>query len=224
MNRVFVVGDCHGFVDVAKLDYLEEKFNDWSYDDYVIICGDTAITWDNGKFDESVLKMHKNHPWTTLYVHGNHDNVPMLDEMPQEDWHGGKINRLADNVFHLVSGYIFDICGHSFFAFGGAASHDMWCRKAGLNWWAREMPTEEEYERGLANLDKVNNQVDYILSHCAPDQIQSQIADWYEHDKLTNYLEFVRQTVDFKKWFCGHMHIDKDFGRYQFLYNDIIEI
>lgn len=211
---------------MAKLDYLEAKFNDWSYDDYVIICGDTAITWDNGQFDESVLRMHKNHPWTTLYVHGNHDNVPMLDEMPQEDWHGGKINRLADNVFHLVSGYIFDICGHSFFAFGGAASHDMWCRKAGLNWWAREMPTQEEYDRGRRILEEHEYSVDFIISH--------EICGWLnvglynsncELNDLTTYFNEIYYTVDYKLWFNGHHHRDiQDLKKQEFCYQQVRQI
>ena len=86
------------------------------------------------------------------------------------------------------------------------------------------MPSNDEYEEGLANLNKANNRVDYIVSHCAPDQLQSQIAYWYEHDKLTQYLEIVRQTVEFKDWFLGHYHIDKDFSKYHVLYNNIIEL
>lgn len=109
---------------------------------------------------------------------------------------------------------------------GGAESHDKIYRKEGISWWPREMPSNDEYEEGLANLDKVNNQVDYILSHCASDQLQSQIAYWYEHDKLTRYLEIVRQTVKFGWHYFGHYHIDKDFLNYKAtcLYNNIIEI
>ena len=127
----------------------------------------------------------------------NHENHDALDAYPVEFWNGGKVHKISDSIIHLMRGQIFTIEGKKFFTMGGAESHDKIYRKEGISWWPREMPSNDEYEEGLANLDKVNNQVDYILSHCAPDQLQSQIAYWYEHDKLTGYLEIVRQTVKF---------------------------
>lgn len=123
-----------------------------------------------------------------------------------------------------MRGQVYNICGHTIFTMGGATSHDKERRKEGESWWARELPSDEEYEEGFKNLNRYGNKVDMIVTHCAPDSIQHELAYWYEHDKLTNYLEIVRQTVDFEKWFCGHMHVDKDFGRHQFLYDRIIEV
>ena len=34
----------------------------------------------------------------------------------------------------------------------------------------QEMPSKQEYENGLTHLEEVNNQVDYILTHTAPDE------------------------------------------------------
>ena len=88
------------------------------------------------------------------------------------------------------------------------------------------MPSNDEYEEGLANLDKVNNQVDYILSHCAPTTVLTSINPTYKTDTVTRYLEIVRQTVKFGWHYFGHYHIDKDFLNYKAtcLYNNIIKI
>lgn len=104
----------------------------------------------------------------------NHENHDALDAYPVEFWNGGKVHKISDSIIHLMRGQVFTIEGKKFFTMGGAESHDKIYRKEGISWWPREMPSNDEYEEGLANLDKVNNQVDYILSHCAPDQLQSQ--------------------------------------------------
>lgn len=125
-----------------------------------------------------------------------------------------------------MRGQIFDIEGKRFFTMGGANSVDKMHRRESVSWWPAEMPSFEEYEEAIYNLDAVSNKVDIILSHCAPDTIQTTICDWYQHDKLTNFLEIVRQTVEFGWYYFGHYHIDKDFLNYKAtcLYNNIIEI
>ena len=168
----------------------------------------------------------KNHGQPCLLMVSNHENHDLLDSYPISEWNGGKVHFITPSIIHLMRGQIYEIGNKKFFTMGGAESHDKIFRKEGISWWSREMPSDEEYEEGLNNLDRVNNKVDYILSHCAPDQIQNQIAYWYEHDKLTNYLEIVRQTVDYKWWYFGHMHIDKTFldDKATCLYQDVIEL
>ncbi len=192
----------------------------------MIVCGDFGAIWDGAKSDKYLQKWYGEKPWTTLFVDGNHENHVLLDSYPISEWNGGKVHFIAPSIIHLMRGQVYKIGNKLFFTMGGAESHDKIYRKEGISWWPREMPSNDEYEEGLANLDKVNNQVDYILSHCAPDQLQSQIAYWYEHDKLTGYLEIVRQTVKFGWHYFGHYHIDKDFLNYKAtcLYNNIIEI
>lgn len=168
----------------------------------------------------------KNHGQPCLLMVSNHENHDLLDSYPISEWNGGKVHFITPSIIHLMRGQIYEIGNKKFFTMGGAESHDKIYRKEGISWWSREMPSDEEYEEGLNNLDRVNNKVDYILSHCAPDQIQNQIAYWYEHDKLTNYLEIVRQTVEFRWHYFGHYHIDKDFVNYKAtcLYQEVVEL
>ena len=194
--------------------------------DYVIVCGDLGAVWDRARLDKYTQGLYDKQPWTTLFVDGNHENHDLLDSYPISEWNGGKVHFITPSIIHLMRGQVYEIGNKKFFTMGGAESHDKIFRKEGISWWSREMPSDEEYEEGLNNLDRVNNKVDYILSHCAPDQIQNQIAYWYEHDKLTNYLEIIRQTIDYKWWYFGHYHIDKTFldDKATCLYQDVVEL
>ena len=225
--RLFVTGDTHGDIDFHKLN--TKKFpegNLLTKEDFVIICGDFGAIWNGVKSDKYLQKWYNEKPWTTLFIDGNHENHDLIDSYPVSEWNGGKVHFITPSIIHLMRGQVYKIGDKTFFTMGGAESHDKIYRKEGVSWWSREMPSNDEYEEGLLNLNKVNNQVDYILSHCAPDQIQEQIMWWYTHDKLTNYLKFIRQTIEFRWHYFGHYHIDKDFLNYNAtcLYNNIIEL
>ena len=48
---------------------------------------------------------------------------------------------------------------------------------------------------------------------------------WYTDDSMTDYLELVKQRVNFKKWFFGHYHDNKNIGPKEILiYEQIIRI
>ena len=67
-----------------------------------------------------------------------------------------------------------------------------------------EMPSEEEMIGGLCNLEP---DVDYIISHCAPTSISGVLGNGlFEPDRLTDYLETIRQRCAFKCWYFGHSH------------------
>ena len=161
-----------------------------------------------------------------LLMVSNHENHDALDAYPVEFWNGGKVHKISDSIIHLMRGQVFTIEGKKFFTMGGAESHDKIYRKEGISWWTREMPSNDEYEEGLANLDKVNNQVDYVITHSAPTTVLTSINPTYKADAVTRYLETVRQNVKFGWHYFGHYHIDKDFLNYKAtcLYNNIIEI
>ena len=99
-------------------------------------------------------------------------------------------------------------------------------RIRGYNWWDLELPTDGELRNGLDNLCKVNNKVDYIISHCAPTSIQNAFNPYYPDNKLTKYFEEIKDKVEFKKWYFGHYHKNDDttFDKFACLYEKIIEI
>ena len=211
---IYITGDTHIPIDIGKLNtdrFPEQK--SMNKDDFVIVCGDFGGVWNGGKTDAYWQSWLNDKPWTTLFIDGNHENFVLLNQYPVVDFCGGKTHRIMPSVYHLMRGGVFTIDGLKFFAMGGASSHDKAHRTEGKSWWTEEMPSDEEYRNALANLDAHDWSVDFVLSHCAPDSIQTELADWYKHDKLTNFLESIKDDLLFTRWFFGHYHVDREVGR-----------
>ena len=105
--------------------------------DYLIVSGDTGICWNGfdekgNDRDQSLKDMYNKKKVTTLWIDGNHENFDMLNALPVENWQGGKVHKVRENVLHLMRGEIFTIEGKTFFCFGGATSTDKEDRKAGV--------------------------------------------------------------------------------------------
>ena len=243
---IYITGDCHGGFDRFEND----KFSNLTKNDYVIICGDFGGILDQNKrarYERKRIKQLSKMKFTTLFVDGNHENFDRLYSYPIIEWHGGKVHKINSSIFHLMRGEIYEIDNKKIFAFGGASCHDIpdgildddnlekideydkrhaGYRIRGYNWWNLELPTDGELRNGLDNLCKVNNKVDYIISHCAPTSIQNAFNPYYPDNKLTKYFEEIKDKVEFKKWYFGHYHKNDDttFDKFACLYEKIIEI
>lgn len=221
---IYITGDTHIPIDIHKLsvsNFPEQKL--LTKKDYVIICGDFGGVWNHSAEEIYWLKWLNDRSFSTLFVDGNHENFNILNSCyPVENYLGGKVHRIMSTIDHLMRGQIFEIDGLKFFIMGGAESHDKRYRKEGKSWWYQEMPSDDEYDLAIKNLDRHNWKVDYIITHCAPDSIQNEIDDCYEHNKLTNFLERVKTNCQYKQWYFGHYHIDKDIDeKHIAVYNNI---
>lgn len=222
---IYVTGDTHQNINIKKLTidfFPEQKF--MTKNDYVIICGDFGCVWNGSNSDKYWQRWFDNKNFTTLFIDGNHENFNLIKQYPISEWNGGKVQFITPSIIHLIRGEIYNIDGYSFFAMGGASSHDIEFRTENISWWKDELPNDQEYENAFKNLEKHNNKIDFIISHCCSDNVQNMINSNYVHDKLTNFFRIIDETVEFKKWFFGHYHIDKDFGKYRCLFEDVIKI
>lgn len=224
MSRIFITGDTHGDIDFHKLTTENFPVEGLTRDDYVIVCGDMGIVWGSNS-DRYMQKWWESKPWTTLFVDGNHENFHKLYEYPVEEWHGGKIHRIMPHVYHLMRGQIFDIDGYSFFAMGGAASHDKWARKLNVSWWEEELPSEQEIEEARRNLTVADHKVDYIITHSLPASLLPFVVCNADQDSATIFLEEVFNKVKYRHWYCGHYHKDVNLPfRVSIMYQSIKEI
>lgn len=230
---ILVTGDIHGKRDISKLDNkLNPVFKEMTKEDYVIICGDFGLVWDNDGEDMWWRKWLEKKPFTTLFVDGNHENFDLLYEFPEEDWRCGRIHRISDSIIHLMRGQVFEIQGKTFFTMGGAESHDKQYRTIGTSLWLQELPSEDEYAEALANLEKCGYKADYVISHCAPTDIQNEIAGvkfdfTYTENRLTEFFMEIEPKLEYKRWFCGHYHRDYVSGinpDFEILYNKIVTL
>jgi len=154
-------------------------------------------------------------------------------------------------IVHMLRGETYEINGSSFFAFGGSGYHEknmmvldpsandynekkqmaeenhLFYRTEGIDYWKRCMASEEEMKQGIRNLEIRNNKVDYILTHCSPSSVQKTIynGDNTWSDYQTDYLQKLKDTVEFKQWYFGHYHCDEKYdGCFQSLYHNVIKI
>ena len=230
MNRVFLSGDTHGELDLDKVtEYFEDLTlydDDLSKDDYLIILGDAGLLWDGGAQDEAVQQTLKDLPVTVLWLDGNHENFDLLEDYPEDIWHGGRVQFIEDDIIHLMRGQIFEIGDWSFFVFGGGNSIDKGSRRLRVSWWPEEMPSTEEYEEGQQNLEKHDKKVDYILTHTCPEHVAEQMVSYLYpgEEALQRYFDTISKTIEFEEWYFAHWHMDEDVGNYHCLWNNIIEL
>ena len=251
---IYLTGDTHAeFSRFNTKNFPEQK--EMTKDDMVIILGDFGGIWHDSREERYWLDWLNDKPFTLCFVDGNHECFTRYysDEFPIVDFHGGKAHQIRDSVYHLMRGYVFDFEDQSFFVMGGASSHDIWdgildpddfpsneafmstykewCRLRKMfrvnkiSWWKEEIPSDEELQRGLDNLKAHDNKVDFVLSHCLPQDIAFQVGA-HDSDKLTLYFsKLLQDGLQFSHWYAGHYHVnERIFGKFDVLYEDIIRI
>lgn len=207
---IYITGDTHIPIDIGKLNTTHfSAQKDLTEKDYVIICGDFGGVWDGSNEEKYWIKWLTEKKFTTLFVDGNHENFDRLNALEVVDFCGGKAHKINDKIYHLMRGEVFNIDGKRIFTFGGASSHDKEYRKEGVNWWEEELPSEDEIENAIRNLEKHNWAVDYVITHCAPISIQQMLREDYTKDLLTDFFEGLKGKLSYKKWYFGHYHLDK---------------
>lgn len=211
-----VRGDTHG-EHGTFLHLKDEHLDELEKGDKLFVTGDFGFipnTFSERKFLEYMAEL----PFTILFVDGNHENFDILNSLPVEEYCGGKVHILAKNsegepkVIHLMRGQVFEIDGKKIFTFGGGYSRDRWMRTERVSWWPQEMPTDEEKVEAINNLKKHNNQVDYILTHTCPEKIMMLACFNYQEEKpLNNFLQWIKDNVQYKHWYFGHLHKERDY-------------
>ncbi len=216
---IFITGDTHGDVDYRKLLALKEK--NLSYDDYLIICGDAAICWSYSSLN-SFLTLYNNIGCTILFVDGNHENFDMLEEIPLVEYRGALMHRIDTHIFHILRGEIMTLEDKTFLCVGGACSIDKMYRTSHLSWWPQEEINNHDIDNAIANLEKVDNKVDYVITHCCDTSTITK-AFGFRRDICTDQLMFIDKLVDYKHWFFGHYHYDRKISEKKTcLYQEII--
>ena len=206
---IYLISDLHGEETRGLRAYLEA----YNEGDLLIILGDVGLKFEenekNLKFTENFLKIDK----PVAIVEGNHENHAYLNSFPEEEWCGGRINRLTPCIIRLKRGHIFDIEGKSFFVMGGCKSSAKW-KDMGL-WFDGEMPSCEEIATARKNLSKVGSHVDYVLTHKYSPEMDGA------PDTLEGLVKYIDENVSFNHWYAGHWHMKKCYDeKHTIVYDD----
>lgn len=251
-GKIFVTGDCHKKFNKFNAKGLLSK-KELDKNDYVIICGDFGGIWDKeeSKDEEWWLEWLNNLSFTVLFVDGNHENFDRLNAYPVEEWHCGKVHKIRSSVIHLMRGQVYELFGKKIFTMGGAKSHDISggildmedplyivkkkeldrgyepYRINHISWWEEEIPKQSEMKEALDNLQKHNNEVDYIITHCCSSSTQDVLSakGLFKKDVLTDFLDDIKGKCTYKRWYFGHYHDNINVNEKEILlYDKIIEL
>ncbi len=248
---IYITGDIHNNIDFDKLEFFKQ-FIQPTKNDVLIIAGDFGIPWTHEKTLAKMVPNYKNNlmwvecinndsmlieflnqfPCKILFVDGNHENFDIYDELPEVDMFGSYVGKMSENIFHLKRGYVYIIEDKKMFTFGGAESVDKKQRIENLNWWRRELPNDDEINRGLENLAKHDFDIDYVVTHTMPKEVLQQAIvclnlriDMHKlADPMCKILDMFLDKIRFKKWYCGHMHMDLLYHNFQLCYQNFYKI
>ena len=244
---IYATGDIHGAYTIRKLSRRNwPEGTALTRGDFLIICGDFGLVWDWCKEDLWWLKWLEGRPWTTLWVDGNHENHDLIDTLPTEEMFGGLVQPTPGfpHVVHLMRGEIYDLPAGDggtarVFTMGGANSHDREYRREGKTWWAREIPSQAEYDHAWANLERAGFAVDYVFTHDCPAGLlpfaKPSPPDGYEGapprqgDEMQAFLQRIDDRLDkdrLKMWCFGHYHDDRlaPDGKHLLVYDRIVPL
>jgi hypothetical protein len=203
-------------------------------DDYLVILGDFGlnINW-NPEVKPQWFYWLSKQPWTTLFVDGNHDDIPYLNQLPTMEWGGGIVGKAHRNVLHLRRGEVYHIGWSTFFVMGGATSIDKQWRTPGKSWFPQEIPNQAEWDNAIKNLEPYGGEVDNVLAHTMPFEIAKKyLGDGHgmfalsEKDSVLekDFQNFIDTgNLKFNNWYCGHWHPYRrwDYDKYHCFYHHI---
>lgn len=204
---IYITGNTHGEYDGFLNRIYQYQI---SKDDIVIVCGDFGFVWDTPYHRYFLAKLTAE-PFTIAFVDGNHEDFNLLYTYPVINWNGGKVHKIANNIYHLMRGQRFVIEGKSFFAMGGAYSIDKAMRVEGRSWWKQELPNNMDYNIAEETLKSCSYKVDYVLTHTVPQSVIHYLGFVPDMNdaELTGYFEWLYGKLEFKKWFAGHFHVNR---------------
>lgn len=224
---VYITGDTHG--EFKRIEEFCHEFNT-SKEDILIILGDAGINYF-GEDDNKLKDYLQSLPITLFCVYGNHEERPenILSYKEVEMFNG--IVYMEDNYPNLIfskDAEIYTINNKKVLVIGGAFSINKELMiSAGYKWFKDEQPSDLIKEKVISNLEKNNNQVDIILSHTCPykylphEMFHIGVDQKKVDQSLEHFLDKIEDSVDYKKWYCGHFHTDKIIDKMVFMFEGI---
>ena len=221
----FLKGDIHGNL-FEIIDFID-RFN-LGKNDNIIILGDCGIAWrkDKKDLDQNIKLWNECGKGVKLYfIDGNHENFNILNSLPIEN----NMGKIADNIYHLRRGQVYEFENKKILVCGGADSIDKYRRIENFTWWKEETISQETID------DIPAGHYDYVLTHCCPrskyekNRIYLSTLQFLDENKINHssedMLEQLKNKITFDHWFFGHYHINCNLDeKFTCLFEDFREV
>lgn len=221
----FLKGDIHGNL-FEIIDFIN-RFN-LGKNDNIIILGDCGIAWrkDKKDLDQNIKLWNECGNRVKLYfIDGNHENFNILNSLPIEN----NMGKIADNIYHLRRGQVYEFENKKILVCGGADSIDKYRRIENFTWWKEEAISQETID------DIPAGHYDYVLTHCCPrsvfekNKIYLSTLQFLDENKINHnsedMLEKLMNKITFDHFYFGHYHVDRVLNdKFRCLFNDFIEM
>ncbi len=221
----FLKGDIHGNL-FEIIDFIN-RFN-LGKNDNIIILGDCGIAWrkDKKDLDQNIKLWNECGNGVKLYfIDGNHENFNILNSLPIEN----NMGKIADNIYHLRRGQVYEFENKKILVCGGADSIDKYRRIENFTWWKEEAISQETID------DISAGHYDYVLTHCCPrsvfekNKIYLSTLQFLDENKINHnsedMLEQLKNKITFDHWFFAHYHINCNLDeKFTCLFEDFREV
>lgn len=228
---IYITGDTHGRFE--RLWHFCRR-RETTKEDVLIILGDAGINYCLDALDEKVKERLQRLPITLFCIHGNHEQRPeCVAGYEVRERFGGQVyvQPLYPDLLFAQDGEVYEFAGRRTIVIGGAYSVDREYRiERGFPWFANEQPSEEIKRRVEAKLDEIGWKVDLVLTHTAPLKYEPSEAflpfiDQKQVDKSTEqWLDGIESRLQYRRWYCGHFHIQKKVDKMRFVYENYIAL
>lgn len=184
-------------------------------------------------------------PISFVLVKGNHDQRPshkLCDECHVVDpCISGSflVDKEFPSILYPQMFGSYKILGKPSFIIGGAYSVDKWYRLQmyeqgyhNYRWFPDEQlsPAEVAACRNEIHDKMPHDGYEYIFTHTCPlkyepyDKFLTSIDQTQVDKTMENFFGDLDSTIRYKKWFCGHYHVDRESldGKVHLMYNDVI--
>ena len=96
--------------------------------------------------------------------------------------------------------------------------------------WFKDEQPNEEIKAFVKNQIENNKEFDCVLSHTCPakyipiEMFISSIDQSSVDNSTEEWLDEIENTINYKKWYCGHWHTNKKIDKMHFLFEDFTEL
>lgn len=202
-DKVALCGDWHGNIDRAlrALNVMADQGVTT-----VIHVGDFLFGYD-GDFTPATIEvatLAADLGITLMFIDGNHDDHEFL----QSGLTRPGFAQLADNLWHIRRGTVWNWRGKRWVGLGGAGSIDKFQRTPGFDFWDDEVVTHGQVLAALATLGE--DQPDVIVTHERPKTAPKPIPDRSFGPVIDRHIDGTPELLQYlgnpKVWVYGHYH------------------